>query len=315
MIYRFAGENIECSLDLPLTHAENAASPDVVVTVEEADTLPAAQPIDVMLHEGILSGMHWKFGTVDGGAGWAFEFGEAASGAISNDRSAIHVFALRSVPKEWIAEAVTGWALVYRLAVGGQATFHGSAVTLDGESAVAILGPTGSGKSTLAAASLAIGGAMIADDVLAPRVALSRVDDRDVESYVLDTTGAAVKLRGAAQKLAERFADAGDTATTFDNRHQVRAATHDGPIQLDRIYFLDPAQPDGIVRIDPIQVAIRLCGNAKVGFWSSTNELGNDFEAACELAERVPGFTIGRPAEPSSATPEHLVAIARSLFA
>ena len=311
-MYRFAGETIASDIDLALPSAGEAdvgSGADVTVEIEPADRLPEVR-IGQVLQDGVMSGMHWRFGTApDPADGWVFGFGDAAAGTIDPARSRIHLVARRQVPDEWLGEAIVAWALVYRLAVGGRTTFHGSAVTLDGDTAVAVLGPTTSGKSTLAAASLALGASMIADDVLAPRWSDGHV--------VLDPTGTAVKLRGSAQALADHLDGGPDSPhrhTTFDDRLSVDAALASGPARLTRLFFLDPGGADGVHPIDPISVATRLVANAKVGVWTSADSLGDDFEAACDLADVVPGFTIGRTAETSSPSAETLLSIARSLF-
>ena len=311
VLHRFAGDTVESdiALALPGPEADPIGEIDVTVRVTKADRLPDVR-LGTVLQDGVMSAMHWRFGTAaDPADGWMFGFGNAAAGTITPDRSQVEIVARREVPDEWIGEAIVAWALVYRLAVGGRTTFHGSAVTLDGDAAVAVLGPTTSGKSTLAAASLALGARMIADDVLAPRWSHGDV--------LLDPTGTAVKLRGSAQELADHVdggPDAPHRHTTFDDRLSVDAVLATGPARLSRLFFLDPGGPDGIHPIDEIAVATRLVANAKVGVWNSADALGDDFEAACDLADAVPGYLIGRSATTSSPRPETLLRLARSLF-
>ena len=302
MLGLFAGDVVHSDLTLDLLPAAAGRQHDVRIDVKRVDSVDDLPTLDLerMLLDGFLGNMPWRFGEL-GDDGWGFQFGNGCCGRLSPDGTIIELFAERTVPDEWIAEAVTGWVLVYRLAIAGRSTFHGSAFSFDGESAVAVLGPSESGKSTLAAAAVSLGASVITDDVLAPRIEGGRV--------LLDSTGTAVKLRDVAQDLLPESR----SASTFDGRRSVTVPVVGSSVILNRVYFIDPGNAVPIAALDAIDVATRLCANSKVGFWNSAEERGNDFEAACDIADLVSGFTIGRSTDGARPPIEHHLDIARAI--
>lgn len=302
MLGLFAGDVVQSDLALELLPASAGQRPDVHIAVARVDTVDDLPELDIarMLLDGFLGEMPWRFGELADG-GWGFQFGRGCCGRLSPDGTIVELIAEQTVPDEWIAEAVTGWALVFRLAVAGRSTFHGSAFSFDGESAVAVLGPSESGKSTLAAAALALGASMVTDDILAPRIEGGRV--------LLDSTGTTLKLRDVAQD----FLPDTRSALTFDGRRNISVPVVAAPLVLERVYFIDLGNAAPIKAIDAIEVATRLCANAKVGFWTSAEERGNHFEAACDIADLVSGFTIGRSTDGSRPPIEHHLEMARAI--
>ncbi|WP_420453066.1 hypothetical protein [Ilumatobacter sp.] len=316
--YRFAGDVVDSDVTLGLTPGDGPA--DVTVTTTLTTRLVGPEVADV-LHHGRLDGAPWSLATRGDGPGWCMVFGHGCVATMSADRSRIELRVHPDGPDEWIAEVITGWALVYRLAVAGRATFHASTVTLDGADAVAIAGPGHSGKSTMAAAVVALGGSLLGDDVLAAevdaevdvgvggsRVGGSRVGGRG--GVVVHSTSSVLKLRGLAQELRRRSTSA--PTTTFDGRLAVRADPAPDRARLVALHFLDPAAPAGRRPIDPDEAAVLLVANSKVGTWSWDEASANEFDAACDLADRVPAYVVGRG--DGATTVAQLERIAADLF-
>ena len=301
MLHRFAGETIATSLDLGLNVAAATATPDVVVTVEHVAQIEHPG-IDTVLHRGMLDGAPWKLASLPDSGGWLMELGLGCMAIVNSDGTQITVQALPEAPEEWLSEVVTTWALVYRLAVNERPTFHASAAAIDPNRAIAICGAGFSGKSTMAAAVCALGGQLLSDDVLA-------VNFPSTGQPVVWSTAASVKLRGVSGELNEHLD--GDTSTTFDDRLRVAQVSSLDAAPIERLVFLEPDAAPELTAISPGQATVKLLNNSKVGMWDWDSARDREFEAACELAERVPGFVIGR--EPEPATAASLLRAARRL--
>lgn len=298
--FRFAGETVECAIDLPLVPSDTD-SPDVRVTIGYSDRLHAPE-MGTLLHRGGLEDAPWAMGTLADGGGWGFVFGHGCVATMTPDRSEIAITTLPQAPDEWLGETISGWALVFRLAAGGRSTFHASSVTLDGSTAISISGPGHSGKSTMAAAAVALGGGLLGDDVMASRI--------DGERVLIQSTASRMKLRGAAKMIDTRLAGTG--TTTFDDRLSVSATNSHDNVALSAIYFLDRSESSGIRPLASNETVVRLIDNSKVGSWLWDDARDREFDTACEIAERVPGFVLGRSEDLDSV--DDLLDVATSLF-
>jgi hypothetical protein len=300
-IYRYADERIECDRELPLVPTvDDDAAVDALVVVRHADAIESPA-FSELLHRGDLDGSPWALGVLADGSGWGAVFGPGCVMRLGNDTSRVELTALPSAPAEWLADAIVAWALVYRLAVRGRPAFHASAATVDGKRAVAICGPTLSGKSTMAAAALAVGGSLLADDVVVPFVSGDRV--------MVSSTASAVRLRGVARSLSR----SDDTTVTFDGRLSVPAIAPTDALPLARLVFLDPTAGPDLRPLRPDEVAVRLLAESKVGAWAWQDARDREFEVACSIADRVPGFVIGRRS--GAASVAHLTAACDRVFA
>jgi hypothetical protein len=298
-LYLFADERIDCRLDLPLTVSAADVPADVEVAVRSADTLESPR-FTTLLHRGDLDGAPWALGVLADGNGWGAVLGTGCIAHISADARRVDVTSLHGAPDDWLAEAIVGWALVYRLAILGRPSFHASAATLDGQRAVAICGPTHSGKSTMAAAALALGGSLLADDVFVPDV----TDD----AIVVPSTASAMKLRGSARALGDEAS--GDV--TFDDRLRLTDDEPSTSLPLSHVVFLDPAADSQLRALPSDEVVVRLLAESKVGTWSWDDARAREFDIACEVARRVPGYVVGRSSEAPSRSA--LIAACSRLF-
>jgi hypothetical protein len=302
-VYRFADDQVESELDLALI-ASPASHPDIPVNVTISVTMTdsiESPRFSHLLHRGDLDGAPWALGVLANDDGWAAVLGSGCTARISADARNIVLTALHSAPDEWLAEALVNWALVYRLAILGRPSFHASAATLDGVRAVAICGATHSGKSTMAAAALALGGSLLADDVLVPRI--------QTDAVVVPSTASAVKLRGRARSLADEVAG----TITFDDRLRVADAAPTSSLPLSHIVFLDPLADAEVHPLRPDEVAVRLLAESKVGAWLWDDARQREFDVACDLADRVPGFVAGR-SQTGNPTPANLLDDCSRLF-
>lgn len=282
--YLYAGDTVETELDLPLTPSFSAVV-DVRISIHRVDSVPTFE-FTSLLHRGDMDDSPWALGVLADGSGWGAVLGVGCAARISQDAKQIEMSALHEAPDEWLADALVGWALVYRLAVVGRPAFHASAVTLDASSAIVLCGASHSGKSTMAGAALALGGSLVSDDVLVPTVVGDQV--------VVHNTASRVKLRDLAKAFGD--GETTDARPTFDDRLSVADTAPTSGLPLARIVFLDPDGPPGVRPLEPDDVVFRLLANSKVGTWSWPDGRNHEFDLACDVAARVPGFAAGRDA-------------------
>ncbi len=280
--YRFADETISCPLQLSLPTSSSRPVANIELSLNS--TTNVRPEFSSYISRGVMNGEEWALGTVAGEPGWAFITGQASVGHISADGSMIALNVVNEALEPWIAELITAWVLTYRLVVLDRWTFHGSAVEIPGWGSVAFLGAMGAGKSTVAAALCATGATLIADDLLT-----GTVSNREIR---LQQTSSTLKLRDGARHLGHRI-PGGLLSETFDHRLGVEMSAELHGLPLRRVMFIvrEPSKV-GLRQLRPVEVTTRLLAESKIFTWQDPKYREIEFDAACDIAARVPGFEL-----------------------
>lgn len=285
--YSYAGEVVDSPIDLDL--APHPGTAGCTLTLEHVPELSAPPALARVVMSGLIDGHRATLGAVTSPTRWWFTNAPGCSGTIELDGRSMHIEAREDAPLDWLREVITNWALTYRRVTTGGWAFHGSAVQTATGPSIAVLGSSGSGKTTLAAAMCAAGGRLVADDVLA-----GEVNERHVS---LGVTSTSIKLRSAARPLEVRL-HAALTSDTFDGRRRVCLPPPEQPVApLRALYFLDRSEgPPEARLLRPAEVTARLVSNSKLVTWIDPAYRAAEFEAACDIADRVPGYAL-RPVD------------------
>jgi hypothetical protein len=197
------------------------------------------------------------------------------------------------------------------LAQQGRCVFHASAVALDGESAVAFLGPSGRGKSTLAAALALRGYPYLTDDVL-------ELDPEGAAWYVHPS---APSLRLWEDARHELLRPAHAHAHSVQRRKADVVAHHAIPActqrrRLRAAFIL--ADGTGQPTCDRLPASESVVAWLSNGFTLETIEPGalrDQFDRICRLASSIPTLRLGyqRRWDGLDRLIEHVVATARQL--
>lgn len=149
---------------------------------------------------------------VEDDAGYLLRFHGVCDMRVSPDLSSVVVAADPRGKAGMVPILFTGNVVAFLLTMLGTPALHGSVIEVDGE-AIAFVGHSGSGKSTLAAEACAAGARLVADDVLALRMAVDHVSCL--------RGGSSLRLRPGAADVAERFPV---RSMTYDKRTAVSVA-------------------------------------------------------------------------------------------
>src|SRR4051812_371241 len=140
--------------------------------------------------------------------------------------------------QRFLVGRILPWASVLR----GFEVFHASAVTLDGR-AIAFVGPTGAGKTSLAVQLVTRGGRFLTDDVLA-------LEEREGELRA--HPGASIASVRPAEKAAiprQTWRQLGSVLGHSEKTY-LALPRENGPVPLDRVYFLRPDGAQAIERLE-----------------------------------------------------------------
>jgi hypothetical protein len=279
----FADEVLESNLPLRLPQTDAAPSVSVVACTERVFSGPEA--LDRYVFRGFMDGAWWVLGQDEGERSWRFAAGRACWGLISEDLSTVSVTSIEGAPERWVVEVVQNWVLSFRLALAGRWCFHGSAVVNAQREVVAFLGPSGAGKTTAALACLVMGAEVIADDLVVGSVSSDEV--------MVGRTSTILKVRPQAEGLVRAVAS---QPTGLEDRLDVDISGHTQSAALARIVFLQPGRPGGeLTGIPAAQASHMLMENSKLVAWADPEYLAREFDAACEIADRVPAYSASLP--------------------
>lgn len=278
-MYLFAGEVFDVDLDLGLATADGPAD----VTVHFREPAIASRPaFDIRAIDARQEGRPVALGTVDGR--WVAWIPPVLQATIDADEIEVQPFP--DVPVELVADFLGALVLPFRLVTQSRWVFHGSAVRRPDGPAIVVFGGSGMGKSTTAAALSADGWQLVSDDAITGRV--------DGAQVVLTATGSQLHLRGHAQCLADLIAP-GPHATDPDGRVVVTATCTVDPTPVDRLLFLTPGLTGAPRQLSAPRVMQGLLDNSRFRAWHDVAFRTHEFEAAADIADRVPGFEIGTP--------------------
>jgi hypothetical protein len=163
--YRFCGETIASTVDLPLL--ERSETFGTACTIEQ-DSSGSLQGVggDWFHHWRIGRQAPWlSFARAD--EGYLLRFRQLADFFISRDGAYIRASPSRALPVDTLRHLLLDQVLPLALSHRGRLLLHASAVHVPGVGALAFAGPTGRGKSTLAAALASRGGRILSDDCMA----------------------------------------------------------------------------------------------------------------------------------------------------
>ena len=175
------------------------------------------------------------------------------------------------------------------LGLSGKAALHASAVRVEGRT-IAVVGGAGMGKSTLAAMFCSAGAECVSDDLL-------RVEVDSGNAYCF--SGASqIRLRAAAAELAGRL-DASHTQLTYDGRiaMSVRQPTP-SKLALDAVLLPRPskrAKRLSVERLRPRDAVEQLIRYPRITGWQIVEPIQRHFQAASDLATRVPTYSATIP--------------------
>jgi hypothetical protein len=280
----FAGEVVVS--ELPLGLGVSSSPTDVTIVIETGCRQVRPDFTDYVVR-GLRAGQEWALGRATGSNDWHFHVAPYATGTITADGTRIVVRPAPTVTASTLAELITTWILVYRLAVLDRWSFHGSAVRLTDGDALVVLGPSGAGKTSTAAALIAAGCELIADDTVAGGV--------DGDIAWIAPTSTTLRLRYHARQLVPAM---NPTATFVadDDRLIVAVRPASAPTPARCLAFLRRGTGDTAVEhLRPDQVVQRLLLNSKIATWWDDRYRAHEFEAACDLADKVPAFEIAGP--------------------
>jgi hypothetical protein len=163
--YRFCGETIASTVDLPLL--ERSDRFDTACTIER-DSTGSLQTVEREWFH------HWRIGRqapwlsfARADDGYLLRFRQLADFFISRDGAYIRASPSRELPVDTLRHLLLDQVLPLALSRRGRLLLHASAIHVPGVGALAFAGPTGRGKSTLAAALASQGGRILSDDCVA----------------------------------------------------------------------------------------------------------------------------------------------------
>jgi hypothetical protein len=199
------------------------------------------------------------------------------------------------------------------LAHQGHFIFHGSAVALDGESAIAFLGPSGRGKSTLAAAFALRGCPYLTDDVL-------QVHQDGEACHVIPRPPSLRLWEDARNELlplpeigAMRAPSAGKTNAA--KNHHIPACTQSRRLRAAFVIAADPEERIDMERLPAGEAAIAWVSNAFTLDTVAPASLRAQFDRVCAMAAAIPTVKLAHPRDWKrlSHLMDEIVATARAL--
>jgi len=283
--FMYAGDVIECVHELSLPRATNSSTPDTSIQVRQVETLPPL-PDRTFVSRGLMIGNEWSLGRRSDDSAWIFAMPPLAHCRMSADGSEISIETPLTTHDATLRELIVSWILVYRLAALGRPTFHGSAIEVEPGRAVAIFGPSHSGKSSAAIALCSVGGKLISDDVVAIEVG----DDLAIR---VGATSASIAVR---EELEHHVTGEMASHRASDGRLIARVETVASPVALEQLVFLtgQRGRQHTTPLSGPLAVA-QLIANSKMVTWVDGAARASEFEAACEVADRVTAVALTPP--------------------
>lgn len=175
----------------------------------------------------------------------------------------------------------------------GHFVFHGSAVALDGENAIAFLGPSGRGKSTLAAAFALRGCPYLTDDVLQIR--------QDGETCHAIPRQPSLRLWEDARNELLPVPEAGAIHTPSSGKtnaamhHHIPACTQRRRLRAAFVIEADPAPQIEMKHLPAGQAAIAWVANAFTLDTVGPASLRAQFDRVCAMASAIPTLNLSHP--------------------
>jgi len=282
--YRFCGETIVSTIDLPLLEPGDAFDP--------ACTIEREPPGD---REAISHNWfhHWRIGrqapwlsfarTDDG---YLLRFRDLADFLVSRDGAQIRACPSRA-PDDTLRHLLLDQVLPLALSRRGRLLLHASAVRIAGIGALAFAGPTGRGKSTLAAAVASRGGRILSDDCLA-------LESRAGGLNVLPAYPG-LRLWPDGPSRALRRGTTGGPVAHYTRKRRVNGGAlrfHRQPSPLRALFLLsERGASDPTVRIRRCRASARLMGLVKYAYLldiEDREQLERTFDRLASIATSVP---------------------------
>jgi len=283
--FMYAGDVIECAQVLSLPRAADLRSPDTSLEIRQVDTL-SAFPERTFVSRGLMLGNEWSLGRCASGSTWTFAMPPLAHCQMSADGSELSIETPLTSNDALLGELIVSWILVYRLAALGRPTFHGSAIEVEPGRAVAVFGPSNSGKSSAAIALCSAGGKLISDDVVA-------IEFGNDDVIRVGATSSSIAVR---QELEHHVTNEVASYRASDGRLIARVETALSSVALVQLLFLtgERGRQHTTALSGPLAVA-QLIANSKMVTWVDKTARAAEFDAACEVADRVPAVALTPP--------------------
>jgi hypothetical protein len=149
---------------------------------------------------------------------------------ISSDGRRLRCMPQCAAQEDW-QRFMIGQVLPFAAAVNGLEVLHAAAVGF-GRRALALVGPSGAGKTSLALALCALGGVLLADDVLA-------LERREQQLFAHPGTPAVGVTHREAERLGGRLAGA-LTLAVNERERLIKVPLGAYPLPLRAVLFLEP---------------------------------------------------------------------------
>jgi hypothetical protein len=279
--YRVHGLDVRSELALPGLRESAAGQWDVDVRARRGTGGLRRRPSGVVMAEhGLPDDPGYCF--VKDVDGYLLRFYGVCDVRIDHDLSTVEV-SRSSEPNAAFADLLVAGATIAALLILRRANvLHASAVAID-EQVLVVAGPSGSGKSTIAAMLCAVGGTLIADDVL--RVEL------DQDGVWCFTGADELRLREPSRSLAD--GSNGEAAATVDGRTAFRPEGREAPERwrVDAVVAPVPSRSVDapvVTRLPAARAARELLAAPRFPGWVEPAAAERWFSFCTDLAKRAP---------------------------
>lgn len=276
-LYRAYGLNIESGCALPLRPAPPGPKPDLAIVY--AGAAPAERPSGPDRRDLRVTDTGWTLRYDNREGGWmAFEYS-------AGDR---RLLASGSVAWEAFEGPLSGVVCGVLLRLAGSTLLHGACVGF-GDRAIAILGASGHGKSTLAGALVALGAALLTEDLL--------LLGRNAAGPHAEPGAPTLHLLADAYRHLQPHFPAASARPGGDGKVRLELGGEAAPARLSAVYVLEPPgsrEGTALERLSGPSAVGALAEHLYGSRWIRPVD-GDDLAFCARLANEVPVFALSRP--------------------